>query len=152
MIPIPCAHRPRTPGALPTAFPQVAQCCCFKLSKDGAAEFPEQCPTQALLTVQGEHRACPEATEAPGGTLGGMLHHYYCCPSFLSKAPLAVSKGRSICGTMVTHLHLTHQLPSNLRGTEHLPKSPGPCVRRPAILGQQTCKPASGPGWAETFL
>lgn len=128
MIPTPCAHRPRTPGAPPTAFPQVAPCCCLKLSKDWAAGFPEQCPTRALLTVQGEHRACPEATGAPGGTQGGTLHHYYCCPSFLSRAPLAVSKGCSICGAMVTHLHLAHQLPSNLRGTEHLPKAPGPRV------------------------
>lgn len=106
-------------------FSSGGPCCCLKLSKDGAAGFPEQCLTRTLLTVQGEHRACPKATVAPGGTQGGMLYHYYCCPSFLSRAPLAVSKGRSICGAMVTHLHLAHQLPSNLRGTEHLPQAPG---------------------------
>lgn len=77
MIPTPCAHRPRTPGAPPTAFPQVALCCCLKLSKDWAAGFPEQCPTRALLTVQGEHRACPGAMGVPGGTQGGTLHQSF---------------------------------------------------------------------------
>ena len=127
-------------------WPRVAALSFLRIGQQG---FLSSARPRALLTVRGEHRACPEATVAPEGTAtwGGMLRHYHCRLSFLSRAPLAFSKGCSGCGAIVIHLHLARQLPSNLRETERLPEAPGPHVGgRPCCASKHASLPRGSAG------